>query len=207
MFTEMTCVARDARISPGCTGMYKPQHVAAFTRIVEFVHRHSECKIAFQIGHAGRKGSTQLGWEEMDRPLAQGNWPIIAASPLPYYPDISQVPREMTRADMDRVRGEFVAAAGHGIECGFDMLEIHMAHGYLLASFISPVTNRRKDEYGGGLANRMRFPLEVSDACRAVWPADKPMSVRISATDWIPGGNTGEDAVALRRRSRRTAAT
>jgi anthraniloyl-CoA monooxygenase len=199
MFTEMTCVARDARISPGCTGMYKPEHVAAWTRIVQFVHVHTDCRIALQLGHAGRKGSTQLGWEEMDKPLARGNWPIVAPSPLPYYPDVSQVPKEMTRRDMERVRGEFVAATRMGIECGFDMLELHMAHGYLLAGFLSPVTNRRKDEYGGGLKNRMRFPLEVFAACRKAWPKAKPMSVRVSATDWIPGGNTGDDAVAIAR--------
>jgi anthraniloyl-CoA monooxygenase len=199
MFTEMTCVARDARISPGCTGLYKPEHVAAWTRIVQFVHVHTDCKIALQLGHAGRKGSTQLGWEEMDKPLARGNWPIVAASPLPYYPDVSQVPKAMTRKDMERVRGEFVAATRMGVECGFDMLELHMAHGYLLASFLSPVTNRRTDEYGGSLENRMRFALEVFDACRKIWPKPKPMSVRVSATDWIPGGNTGDDAVQIAR--------
>jgi anthraniloyl-CoA monooxygenase len=197
LFTEMTCVAADARITPGCAGMYAPEHAAAWRRIVQFVHDHTDCKIALQLGHAGRKGSTQLGWEAMDHPLASGNWPLLSASPLPYYPDVSQVPREMTRADMDRVRGEFVAAARMGIECGFDLLELHMAHGYLLASFLSPITNRRGDAYGGTLENRLRFPLEVFEACRAVWPADRPMSVRISATDWIPGGNTGDDAVAI----------
>jgi anthraniloyl-CoA monooxygenase len=199
MFTEMTCVARDARISPGCTGMYKPEHVAAWKRIVQFVHVHTDCRIALQLGHAGRKGSTQLGWEEMDRPLARGNWPIVAPSPLPYYPEVSQVPKEMTRRDLARVRDEFVAATKMGIECGFDMLELHMAHGYLLASFLSPVTNRRKDEYGGSLENRMRFPLEVFAACRKAWPKARPMSVRVSATDWIPGGNTGDDAVRIAR--------
>jgi len=199
MFTEMTCVARDARISNGCTGMYQPEHVACWQRIVQFVHIHTDCKIALQLGHAGRKGSTQLGWEEMDRPLPSGNWPIIAASALPYYPGVSQAPRAMTRKDMERVRREFVAAAQMGIACGFDMLELHMAHGYLLASFISPITNRRTDEYGGSLENRMRFPLEVFDACRKAWPDEKPMSVRISAADWIPGGNTGEDGVEIAR--------
>jgi len=199
MFTEMTCVAPDARISPGCTGMYKPEHLAAWRRIVQFVHVHTDCRIALQIGHSGRKGSTQLGWEESDQPLASGNWPIVAPSPLPYYPGVSQVPREMTRADMDRVRDQHVAAARMGIACGFHMLEVHMAHGYLLASFLSPITNRRRDAYGGDLGNRLRFPLEVFDACRRAWPADKPMSVRISATDWIPGGNTTDDAVAIAR--------
>jgi anthraniloyl-CoA monooxygenase len=199
MFTEMTCVARDARISRGCTGMYKAEHLAAWRRVVQFVHLHTDCKIALQLGHAGRKGSTQLGWEEMDRPLAGGNWPIIAPSPLPYYPGVSQVPHAMAPADMDRVKNEFLTATRMGIECGFDMLELHMAHGYLLASFISPVTNRRVDGYGGRLENRMRFPLEVFDACRKHWPEAKPMSVRLSATDWIPGGITGEDAVAIAR--------
>jgi anthraniloyl-CoA monooxygenase len=197
MFTEMACVAPDARITPGCAGLYRPEHVAAWKRIVEFVHVHTDCRIALQLGHAGRKGSTQLGWEEMDHPLPKANWPLVAASPLPYYPGVSQVPKEMTRKDMDRVRNQFVSAAKLGVVCGFDMLELHMAHGYLLASFLSPITNRRSDAYGGSLENRLRFPLEVFEACRAVWPEDRPMSVRISATDWIAGGNTGEDAVAI----------
>ena len=199
LVTEMTCVARDARISPGCTGMYKPENVAAWRRIVQFVHTHTDCRIGLQLGHAGRKGSTQLGWEEMDRPLAKGNWPILGPSPLPYFEGVSQVPREMTRKDMDRVRSEYVNATTMGIGCGFDLLELHMAHGYLLASFLSPITNRREDEYGGSLENRLRFPLEIFDACRKIWPKAKPMSVRISATDWIPGGNTGEDAVEIAR--------
>jgi anthraniloyl-CoA monooxygenase len=199
LVTEMTCVARDARITPGCTGMYKAEHRLAWKRIVEFAHVHSDCRIALQLGHAGRKGSTQLAWEEMDHPLASGNWPIIAPSSLPYYPGVSQAPRTMSRKDMDRVREQYVAAVKMGIECGFDMLELHMAHGYLLASFISPITNRRIDDYGGRLEQRMRFPLEVFDACRTLWPQAKPMSVRLSATDWIPGGITGEDAVAIAR--------
>jgi anthraniloyl-CoA monooxygenase len=199
LFTEMTCVAPDARITPGCTGMYKAEHVLAWKRIVEFVHVHTDARIALQLGHAGRKGSTQLMWEEMDKPLRNGNWPIVSASPLPYFPGESQVPREMSRADMERVRDQYVAAARMGIECGFDMLELHMAHGYLHASFISPVTNRRTDKYGGSLANRLRFPLEVFDACRAGWPKEKPMSVRISATDWIPDGITGVDAIEIAR--------
>ena len=179
--TEMTCVARDARISPGCTGMYKAEHRAAWKRIVQFVHAHTDCRIALQLGHAGRKGSTQLGWEEMDRPLPSGNWPIVAPSSLPYYPGLSQVPRTMSRKDMNRVREQYVAAVKMGVECDFDMLELHMAHGYLLASFISPITNRRVDDYGGRLENRMRFPLEVFDACRDHWPrgqADVGASVR-----------------------------
>lgn len=198
VFTEMTCPSADARITPGCTGIYNDAQQAAWTRIVEFVHANSQTKICMQLGHAGRKGSTQLGWHEMDRPLknAADNWPLISASPLPY-DDGNQVPREMTRADMERVRDEFVAAVRRSATCGFDMLELHMAHGYLLASFISPVTNRRTDEYGGSLANRLRWPLEVWDAVRAVWPAEKPMSVRLSATDWIPGGITAQDAVEV----------
>ncbi len=198
LYTEMTCVAPEARITPGCAGLYAPEHAQWWTRIVDFAHRHSQAKFCLQLGHAGRKGSTQLMWEDMDHPLPHGNWPIVAASPLPYYPD-SQRPREMRRADMERVRDQFVAAARLGIACGFDMLELHMAHGYLLAGFISPVTNRRTDEYGGALENRLRFPLEVFDAVRAVWPADKPMAVRISATDWIAGGLSGEESVQIAR--------
>jgi anthraniloyl-CoA monooxygenase len=196
VFTEMTCPSADARITPGCTGLYTDDQAAAWKRVVDFVHANSRAKIALQLGHAGRKGSTQVGWKEMDRPLPEGNWPLVAPSALPY-DEGNQVPREMTRADMDRVTAEFVAAARRAIGCGFDMLELHMAHGYLLASFISPVTNRRTDEYGGSLENRLRWPLEVWDAVRAVWPAEKPMSVRISATDWMPGGITGADAVEI----------
>jgi anthraniloyl-CoA monooxygenase len=199
IFTEMVCVAKDARITPGCAGLYTDEQEAAWARIVAFCHGHSDTQICLQLGHAGRKGSTQLGWEEMDRPLKRGNWPLVSASPIPFYPD-SQVPREMSRDDMDRVRDAFVAAARLGDGCGFDMLELHLAHGYLLASFISPVTNRRRDEYGGDLRSRMRYPLEVFDAVRAVWPADKPMSARISATDWIEDeGLTGDDAVEIAR--------
>ncbi len=196
LYTEMVCVAAEARITPGCAGMYAPEHAQWWTRIVGFAHRHSQSKVCLQLGHAGRKGSTQLMWEDMDHPLDRGNWPIVAASPLPYHPD-SQRPREMTRADMERVREKFVAAAVMGIACGFDMLELHMAHGYLLAGFISPVTNRRTDEYGGSLANRLRYPLEVFDAVRAAWPEERPMAVRISATDWIPGGLSAADAVEI----------
>ena len=196
IYTEMTCVSAEARITPGCAGLYAPEHRQWWTRIVDFAHRHSQARVCLQLGHAGRKGSTQLMWDDMDHPLERGNWPIVAASPLPYFPD-SQVPREMSRADMDAVRDQFVAAATMGIACGFDMLEIHMAHGYLLASFISPVTNRRTDEYGGPLANRLRFPLEVFDAVRAIWPEERPMAVRISATDWIPGGLSGKHSVEI----------
>ncbi|MFZ5462211.1 MAG: bifunctional salicylyl-CoA 5-hydroxylase/oxidoreductase [Pseudomonadota bacterium] len=198
IFTEMTCVAPDARISPGCAGLWNDQQEAAWRRIVDFVHSHSSAKIGLQLGHAGPKGSTQLGWEETDEPLPEGNWPLVAASPIPYGPR-NQVPRAMTREDMERVRDQFVAAARRGAQCGFDMLELHCAHGYLLSSFICPLTNKREDEYGGWLENRLRFPLEVFRALRAVWPEDKPISVRISAHDWAPGGNTPDDAVEIAR--------
>jgi anthraniloyl-CoA monooxygenase len=198
IFTEMVCVSALARITHGCTGLYTDAHEAAWTRIVDFVHANSAAKFCLQLGHAGRKGATKLMWEGIDEPLEQGGWALISASPLPYFPR-SQVPREMTRADMDAVIADFVQAAERGIRAGFDMLELHCAHGYLLASFISPLTNVRNDEYGGALANRLRFPLEVFAALRAVWPADKPMSVRISATDWKDGGLTGADAVEVAR--------
>jgi anthraniloyl-CoA monooxygenase len=191
----MTDVSADARISPGCTGLWNAEQEAAWKRVVDFVHARSAAKIAMQLGHAGRKGSTQLGWEEMDRPLREGNWPIVSASPIPYFPD-SQVPKEMTAGDMDRVVEDFAAAARRADRAGFDMLEIHMAHGYLLASFISPLTNRRTDEHGGSIENRMRFPLQVFRAAREAWSADKPMSVRLSATDWMPEGLTEADFLA-----------
>jgi anthraniloyl-CoA monooxygenase len=198
MFTEMTDVSRDARISPGCAGMYNDAHEVAWKRIVDFVHAQSATKFCLQLGHAGRKGATKLMWEGIDEPLEEGAWPIISASPLPYFP-YSVVPREMTRADMDEVIADYVAATHRAERAGFDMVELHAAHGYLLASFISPLTNRRTDAYGGTLANRLRFPLEVFRAMRAVWPDDKPMSVRISATDWQDGGLTGDDAVEVGR--------
>jgi anthraniloyl-CoA monooxygenase len=198
VFTEMTCVDADARISPGCAGMYRDEHVAAWSRIVSFVHTHTGAKIALQLGHAGPKGSTQRGWEEPDEPLAAGNWPLLAPSPIAYG-ERNQTPRAMTRADMDRVTEQFVRAATMGERCGFDLLELHCAHGYLLSSFITPLTNQRADAYGGSLANRLRFPLEVFGALRAAWPAYKPMSVRISATDWVPGGITADDAVEVAR--------
>jgi anthraniloyl-CoA monooxygenase len=196
--TEMTDVSREARISPGCAGMYKPEHVAAWTRIVDFVHARSPAKIGIQLAHAGRKGSTKRLWEGIDEPLESGNWPIIAASAIPYFPH-SQVPKPMDRRDMDQVRDDFTRAARMADEAGFDLLELHFAHGYLLASFLSPLTNTRRDEYGGPLADRARYPLEVFDAVRAVWPEPKPVSVRISATDWAEGGATPDDAVELAR--------
>jgi len=198
IFTEMTCVSADARITQGCTGLYDDAQEAAWKRIVDFVHANSAAKFCLQIGHAGRKGGTRLMWEGMDEPLEDGGWPIISASPLPYLPH-SRVPREMTRADMDAVVADFVQAAQRGVRAGFDMLELHCAHGYLLASFISPLTNVRTDKYGGALENRMRFPLEVFRALRKVWPDEKPMSVRISATDWKEGGLSDEDSVAVAR--------
>lgn len=198
IFTEMTCVSRDARITPGCAGLWNDEQEAAWRRIVDFVHGNSAAKICLQLGHAGRKGATRLMWDGMDRPLEEGGWDVISASPLPYFPD-SRVPRELDPAGMSAVRDAFVAAAERGERCGFDMLELHCAHGYLLASFISPLTNTRTDEYGGSLENRLRFPLEVFEALRAVWPSHKPISVRISATDWADGGITGDDAVAIAR--------
>jgi anthraniloyl-CoA monooxygenase len=198
VMTEATAVEPIGRITPYDLGLWNDEQQAAWTRIVDFVHANSAAKICLQLGHAGRKGATKLMWDGMDRPLEQGGWDTISASPLPYFPD-SQVPREMDRAAMDRVKQEFVAAALRGEACGFDMLELHCAHGYLLASFISPLTNTRTDEYGGSLANRLRYPLEVFEAMRAAWPAHKPMSVRISATDWAEGGITGDDAVNIAR--------
>ncbi|HEX7249463.1 MAG TPA: bifunctional salicylyl-CoA 5-hydroxylase/oxidoreductase [Burkholderiales bacterium] len=195
VYVEMTCPSPEARISPGDTGLWNEAQRDAFARIVRFCKANSRAKLCMQLGHAGRKGSTQLGWERMDYPLERGNWPLVSASPIPYYEGVSQVPREMTRTEMDKVVADFRKSAVLADQAGFDMLELHMAHGYLLASFISPLTNRRTDEYGGGIANRMRFPMEVWAACRAVWPEKKPMSVRISATDWAPGGLSGEDLV------------
>jgi len=197
LFTEMTCVSPEGRISPGCTGMWNADHVAAWKRIVDFVHFQSKAKICLQLGHSGGKGSTRLGWEGNDVPLDEGNWPVMAASDVRWSP-VNQVPTPMTRADMDKVRDQFVAAVRMGVECGFDMVELHAAHGYLLAGFISPLQNTRTDEYGGSLENRLRYPLEVFAAMRAAWPSDKPMSVRISATDWAgDNGITPEDAVEI----------
>jgi anthraniloyl-CoA monooxygenase len=195
VFVEMTCPSADARITPGCTGLWNESQCQEWKRIVDFVHENSRAKICMQLGHAGRKGSTQLGWQDENHPLLEDNWPVYSASPVKYHSD-NQSPRELTRADMDRITAQFARSAHYANEAGFDMLELHMAHGYLLASFISPLTNQRTDEYGGPVENRMRFPLEVFSACRAVWPSQKPMSVRISASDWYPGGLSGEDLVA-----------
>jgi anthraniloyl-CoA monooxygenase len=197
LFTEMTCVSPEGRISPGCTGMWNADHVAAWTKIVNFVHANSKAKICLQLGHSGAKGSTKLGWEGNDVPLDEGNWPVMAASEVPWSP-VNQVPRPMTRADMDRVRDQFVAAVRMGLECGFDMVELHAAHGYLLSSFLTPLQNRRTDEYGGSLENRLRYPLEVFRAMREAWPKERPMSVRISATDWAGDeGVTPDEAVLI----------
>jgi len=196
IMTEMTDVSREGRISPGCAGMYRPEHVSGWKRIVDFVHGTSDAAIGLQLSHAGRKGSTCVLWEGEDQPLPEGNWPLIAPSPIPYLAN-SQVPREMTRADMDQVAEDFVRAAGMAEEAGFDLLELHLAHGYLLASFISPLTNRRTDEYGGSFEGRMRYPLEIVSRVRAAWPAAKPLSVRISAVDWAPGGMEAHDSVEV----------
>jgi anthraniloyl-CoA monooxygenase len=199
VFTEMTCVSPEGRITPGCTGLYSDAAEAEWRRIVNFVHAQSEAKIALQLGHSGAKGSTQLGWEAIDAPLEDGNWPLIAASPVPWS-TANQTPREMTRADMDMIRDQFVAATRRAERAGFDMVEFHAAHGYLISGFITPVQNKRTDEYGGSLENRLRFPLEVFRAMRAEWPADKPMSVRISATDWVgDSGVTPREAVEIAR--------
>jgi anthraniloyl-CoA monooxygenase len=199
VYTEMTCVSDTGRITPGCPGFYDPSHEAAWKRITDFVHSETDAKICAQIGHSGRKGSTQLGWEEMDAPLKSGNWPLLSASDIAWS-DRNQTPKPMTRDDMDRVRGQFVSAAEMADRAGFDMIEVHAAHGYLLSSFISPVSNTRSDEYGGPLENRMRYPLEVIDAVRAAWPAHKPLSVRISANDWVGDeGVTPEEAVEIAR--------
>jgi anthraniloyl-CoA monooxygenase len=198
IFTEMTCVTREGRISPGCTGMYLAEHAGAWKRIVDFVHRLSAAKICLQLGHSGPKGSTKLMWEGMDEPLERDNWPVVGPSAVAYAP-INQVPLELTRVQMDEICSAFVRAAKMGIEAGFDMLELHCAHGYLLSSFITPILNRRTDMYGGSLENRLRYPLEVFAAMRAAWPQERPMSVRISATDWVDGGISGDDAVEIAR--------
>jgi anthraniloyl-CoA monooxygenase len=199
LYTEMTCVSPEGRITPGCAGIYTQAQVAAWRRIVDFVHARSGAKFCLQLGHSGPKGSTKIGWEGYDVPLDQGNWPVMAASEVPWSA-ANQVPRPMNRADMDDVIARFVAAVGKGIEAGFDMIELHAAHGYLLSSFITPLTNRRDDEYGGSLENRLRFPLEVFRAMRAAWPEERPMSVRISATDWMGDlGVTPNEAVEIGR--------
>ncbi|MCG7627942.1 bifunctional salicylyl-CoA 5-hydroxylase/oxidoreductase [Epibacterium sp. MM17-32] len=199
VYTEMTCVSPEGRITPGCPGLYAPEHEAAWSRIADFVHTQTDAKICCQIGHSGRKGSTQLGWDEMDAPLPEGNWDIVSASAIPWSGQ-NATPREITRAEMDEVRDQFVSAAEMADRAGFDMIELHAAHGYLISSFLSPVSNQRGDEYGGSLENRLRYPLEVFAAMRAVWPEGKPMSVRISANDWVgEDGVTPDEAVKIAR--------
>lgn len=199
VYTEMTCVSATGRITPGCPGLYAPEHEAAWSRLTGFVHSFTDAKICCQIGHSGRKGSTNIGWEGMDRPLAEGNWDLVSASPIPWA-EGNATPREITRSEMDEIRDQFVSAAQMAERAGFDMIELHAAHGYLISSFISPVSNARTDAYGGSLENRMRYPLEVFEAMRAVWPAAKPMSVRISANDWVgEAGITPDEAVQIAR--------
>ncbi len=198
VFPEMTCTSADARITPGCLGLWNDEQAAAFRRIVQYVHRETPARIGMQLGHAGRKGATKVAWEGIDQPLDAGAWPLISASALPYLAH-SVVPRAMTRDDMDRVVADFVAATRRAADAGFDILELHAAHGYLLSSFLSPLTNLRDDEYGGSHENRARFPLEVFQAVRAAWPEDRPISVRLSTHDWFEGGNTPEDAAIFAR--------
>ncbi|MGV9705153.1 bifunctional salicylyl-CoA 5-hydroxylase/oxidoreductase [Streptomyces sp. NPDC003483] len=199
VMTEMVCVSAEGRITPGCAGLYTQRQADAWRRIVGFAHAQAPgTAVGVQLGHSGRKGATKLMWEGIDEPLEEGAWPLVAASPIPYRPD-SQVPRELTRAQLTDIREQFAAAAWRAARCGFDLLELHCAHGYLLSGFLSPLTNRRTDAYGGSPERRLRFPLEVFDAVRAVWPEERPMTVRISATDWAEGGTTGDDAVAVAR--------
>ena len=202
VFTEMTCVTPEGRITPGCPGLWNEEQQHAWARIVNLVHAQSDAKIALQLGHAGRKGSTRRAWDGMDMPLNDvardgNNWALMAPSALPYMEGVSQEPHEMSRAEMVAVLASFVSAAERGAQAGFDWLELHCAHGYLLSSFISPLSNHRQDEFGESLENRLRFPLEVFAALRKVWPQDRPMSVRISAHDWVEGGITPDDAVEI----------
>jgi anthraniloyl-CoA monooxygenase len=206
VMVEMTSPTPEGRITPGCPGLWNDTQQAAFKRIVDFAHQQSSAQIGIQLGHSGPKGSTQLGWDAIDEPLASPsgqadaapNWPLLSASAVPYG-EQNQVPKAMTRADMDAMTMAFVESTNRAAAAGFDWLELHCAHGYLLSAFICPLTNRRSDDYGGSLENRCRYPLEVFAAMRAAWPADRPMSVRISAHDWAPGGNTPDDAVAIAR--------
>ncbi|MFB8396124.1 bifunctional salicylyl-CoA 5-hydroxylase/oxidoreductase [Streptomyces yangpuensis] len=198
VMTEMVCVSPEGRITPGCTGLYTQEQADAWRRITDFVHTSAPgTALGVQLGHSGRKGSTRLMWEGMDDPLPEGNWPLVAASALPYRPGVSALPRALDPADLTALRSDFAAAAVRAADSGFDLLELHCAHGYLLSGFLSPLTNQRTDAYGGSLENRLRFPLEVFDAVRAVWPEDRPMTVRLSATDWAPGGTTPEEAVEI----------
>ncbi|WP_163851460.1 bifunctional salicylyl-CoA 5-hydroxylase/oxidoreductase [Pseudooceanicola aestuarii] len=196
VYTEMTCVSPEGRITPGCPGLYAPEHEAAWRRLCDFVHGQTQAKLCMQIGHSGRKGSTKLGWEGMDDPLETGGWQTVSASAIPW-DDGHTAPKELDRAGMETIRDQFVEAVRMADRSGFDMIELHAAHGYLLSSFISPLSNRRGDAYGGNLANRMRYPLEVFDAMRAAWPEDKPMAVRISASDWAEDGVDAAEAVQI----------
>jgi len=206
VMAEMTCVSADARITPFCPGMYAPAHTMVWKRIVDFIHHNTDAKIGLQLGHAGAKGSTRAMWDGIDQPLDKGNWPLVAASQQQYLPGVSQVSHAATEEDLRRIEADFVRATLAAEEAGFDWIELHCAHGYLLSSFISPLTNQRADEYGGSLENRCRFPLQVFAAMRAVWPAHKPMSVRISAHDWVEGGMTPDDAVQIARLFKRAGA-
>ncbi len=199
VMVEMTCVSPQARITPGCPGLWNDEQAKAFARITGFVHQNTSAKIGIQLGHAGRKGSTRVSWEGTDLPLPSGNWPLVSASSIAYIEGVSQVPQAMTRQQMEQVRDEFAAAARRAQQANFDWLELHCAHGYLLSGFISPLTNHRTDEYGGSLQNRLRYPLEVFKVVRAVWPDNLPMSVRISAHDWVEGGITADDAIEIAR--------
>jgi anthraniloyl-CoA monooxygenase len=199
VFAEMTCVSADARITPGCPGLYRPEHTAAWKRIVDFFHQSTDAKIAMQIGHAGAKGSTRRAWDGADLPLEEGNWPLVSASEQQYLKGVSQVARAASAGDLQRIKDDFVRATEEAARAGLDWLELHCAHGYFLSSFISPLTNQRGDEYGGSLENRCRYPLEVFAAVRAAWPQDKPVSVRLSAHDWVEGGITPDDAVQISR--------
>ncbi|WP_371858905.1 bifunctional salicylyl-CoA 5-hydroxylase/oxidoreductase [Streptomyces paromomycinus] len=200
VMTEMVCVSPEGRITPGCTGLYTPEHETAWRRVTDFVHGRSPgTAIGVQLGHSGRKGSTRLMWDGIDQPLPDGNWPLVAPSALPYRPGVNQIPHALTEPELGGIREQFVRSARSAARAGFDLLELHCAHGYLLSGFLSPLTNRRTDAYGGDLAARLRFPLEVFDAVRAVWPAERPMTVRISATDWAEGGTTAEDSVEIAR--------
>lgn len=197
VMTEMVCVSPSGRITPGCTGIWNDEQTESWRRVTDFVHQRSAAKIGMQIGHSGRKGSTKLMWEGIDEPLESGNWDVVGPSPIAYKDGVNQVPRELDHAEMEQIKQQFVAATRRAIDAGFDLVELHAAHGYLLSSFLSPVTNQRTDEYGGDLESRLRYPLEVFTAMREVWPADRPMSVRISATDWVDGGNDRDEAIAI----------
>ncbi len=199
VMTEMVCVSPEGRITPGCAGLWDDEQQAAWRRVTDFVHTNTPARIGLQLGHSGGKGSTKLMWEGINEPLDEDNWEVVAPSPVPYREGVNQVPRALTRADMDTIRDQFVEAARRGAEAGFDLLELHCAHGYLLSAFLSPVTNRRTDEYGGDVTGRLRYPLEVFAAMREVWPADRPMTVRISATDWVEDGQTLDDALEVAR--------